>query len=388
MSTKRSVYKKNSASNKLAVYLCARDIFDDLQTVDPIEGVVTLDRDLLRESKVFARIRCTFRYGEQALDDVLAGVSFFKEFFIETIQVYPVEKSNRFEPNEVQNRLMQRFGDAAFPFSFKLPHDIPVSIALQSEQSSLPEEQPRGIEYMLQVFVGNSPNSNVSKRNSIALGIRRLTLATPDPSNGPYTRDLVKVFHFHSGELRIKAVLPKEIFYHGETIPIDVHVDNPSSNTVRRIKFQVVQTVEITLFKQRTARIIITEQELEDGFPINAHTADWHQKFTLRPSLQNTRSQPGLALDGKLKHEDTTLASSTLVKDFRKKEALGIIVQYSIRLKVVTGFGGRDVELDIPFTLTHKRTQQEVVRAETTSELVIEKFKRQKSKRREDSQDE
>lgn len=102
MSTKRSVYKKNSASNKLAVYLCARDIFDDLQTVDPIEGVVTLDRDLLRESKVFARIRCTFRYGEQALDDVLAGVSFFKEFFIETIQVYPVEKSNRFEPNEVQ----------------------------------------------------------------------------------------------------------------------------------------------------------------------------------------------------------------------------------------------------------------------------------------------
>ncbi|TPP64456.1 Arrestin red cell isoform 1 [Fasciola gigantica] len=239
MSTKHSVYKKNSASNKLAVYLCARDIFDDLKAVDPVEGVVTLERGLLSDSKVFARVRCTFRYGEQALDDMLAGVTFFKEFFIETVQVYPVDKFNPIELTEVQNRLLQRFGDAGFPFRFKLPHDIPVSVALQSEPNSLPEEQPRGIEYMLQVFIGSSPNANLSKRNSISLGIRRLTLATPDPTSGPYTRDLVKVFHFHSGELRVKAVLPKEIFYHGETISIDLCVDNPSSNTVRRIKFQV-----------------------------------------------------------------------------------------------------------------------------------------------------
>ena len=37
-----------------------------------------------------------------------------------------------------------------------------------------------------------------------------------------------------------------------------------------------------------------------------------------------------MALDGKLKHEDTNLASSTLVKDPAAKENLGIIVSYKV----------------------------------------------------------
>ena len=36
------------------------------------------------------------------------------------------------------------------------------------------------------------------------------------------------------------------------------------------------------------------------------------------------------ALDGQLKHEDTNLASSTLVHDPTQKENLGIIVQYKV----------------------------------------------------------
>lgn len=34
--------------------------------------------------------------------------------------------------------------------------------------------------------------------------------------------------------------------------------------------------------------------------------------YTLTPFLANNREKRGLALDGKLKHEDTNLASSTL----------------------------------------------------------------------------
>ena len=40
------------------------------------------------------------------------------------------------------------------------------------------------------------------------------------------------------------------------------------------------------------------------------------------------------ALDGQLKHEDTNLASSTLVHDPSQKENLGIIVQYKVRKHV------------------------------------------------------
>ena len=42
---------------------------------------------------------------------------------------------------------------------------------------------------------------------------------------------------------------------------------------------------------------------------------------------------PFTALDGQLKHEDTNLASSTLIHDPTQKENLGIIVQYKVKVR-------------------------------------------------------
>ncbi|KER29098.1 arrestin domain protein [Opisthorchis viverrini] len=387
MSTKRSVYKKNSPSDKLAVYLSARDIFDDLENVDPIEGVVTTDMGSLRESKLFARIRCTFRYGEQSMDDVLSGVAFFKEFLIETVQLYPSEDKKPPELSDVQKRLMERFGENAIPFRFTLPHDIPASITIQSEPSSVPVEHPCGIEYMLQVFIGRSATGNVSKKNSISMAIRRLTLAIPDPNSSPYTKEIVKNFHFHSGMLKATVTLTKEVFYHGEPIQIILNIDNLSSNSVRRVKFQFLQCTELTMFKQRTDRFVVLEMESDEGFPVPPQSKEWQHKYSIRPSIQDARVKAGLALDGKLKHEDTTLASSTLIKDFRKKEAMAMVVQYAIRVKLCTGFGGRDVEADIPVILTHKRSTPELVKAEAITDLIISRFKRNKARNRRESDD-
>ncbi|CAH8559704.1 unnamed protein product [Heterobilharzia americana] len=387
MSTKRSVYKKNSPNNKLVVYLVQRDIFDDLQNVDPVEGVVTIDKNSLKSSKVFARIRCAFRYGEQQLDDILSGVTFRKEFFIQTVQIYPIQKGVHDSFGEIQKRLVERFGDDALPFHFTLPHDIPASITLQPENTSALEDSPCGIEYVLQIFAGETQQSTVGKRNTISLAIRRLTLAVPNPDGDVYTKDVVKPFHFHSGQLHITAILPKEVFFHGESIKLQLSIDNASSNVVRRLRIQVIQTVEITLFKQRTTRCTIIDMETEKGFPIESQTTGWTETYLLRPSLQETRPQAGLALDGKLKHQDTNLASSTLIKDYRKKEGMGIVVQYALRIKAVTGFGGRDVQLEIPFILCHSRKEQEVIKAEAPSDLVIEKFKRPKMKQHQVSED-
>lgn len=43
-----------------------------------------------------------------------------------------------------------------------------------------------------------------------------------------------------------------------------------------------------------------------------APSATFCKVYTLTPFLANNREKRGLALDGKLKHEDTNLASSTL----------------------------------------------------------------------------
>ncbi|RVE39818.1 hypothetical protein evm_015532, partial [Chilo suppressalis] len=59
--------------------------------------------------------------------------------------------------------------------------------------------------------------------------------------------------------------------------------------------------------------------------------------FTLTPLLANNKDKWGLALDGQLKHEDTNLASSTLIADPSQRENLGIIVQYKVKVKLCLG---------------------------------------------------
>ena len=55
--------------------------------------------------------------------------------------------------------------------------------------------------------------------------------------------------------------------------------------------------------------------------------------YELKPLLSNNKDKWGLALDGQLKHEDTNLASSTLVHEPHQKENLGIIVQYKVKVR-------------------------------------------------------
>lgn len=49
-----------------------------------------------------------------------------------------------------------------------------------------------------------------------------------------------------------------------------------------------------------------------EGFPIQPSQTGFCKVFHLTPLLLNNRDKRGLALDGKLKHEDTNLASSTM----------------------------------------------------------------------------
>jgi beta-arrestin len=48
-----------------------------------------------------------------------------------------------------------------------------------------------------------------------------------------------------------------------------------------------------------------------EGFPITPCT-NLTKVYSLTPLLANNKDKRGLALDGKLKHEDTNLASSTM----------------------------------------------------------------------------
>lgn len=89
------------------------------------------------------------------------------------------------------------------------------------------------------MYVENDKKKSMRKHNSVKITFRRLTTAYQTPSSAPHTRETSKSFHLHSGSVKLEATLPKEIFVHNEPIPVNIVIDNLSSNTIKRVKMQV-----------------------------------------------------------------------------------------------------------------------------------------------------
>ncbi|XP_068780107.1 beta-arrestin-2 isoform X3 [Struthio camelus] len=151
--------------------------------------------------------------------------------------------------------------------------------------------------------------------------------------------------------LHLEASLDKELYYHGEPLNVNVHVTNNSSKSIKRVKVSVRQFADICLFSTAQYKCPVAQIEQDDQV---APSATFCKVYTLTPLLSNNREKRGLALDGKLKHEDTNLASSTIVKEGANKEVLGILVSYRVKVKLVVARGG-DVSVELPFVLMHPK---------------------------------
>lgn len=67
------------------MYLGKRDFVDHITHVDPIDGVILIDPEYLRDRKVFANVLAAFRYGREDLD--VLGLTFRKDLFLVQEQV-------------------------------------------------------------------------------------------------------------------------------------------------------------------------------------------------------------------------------------------------------------------------------------------------------------
>ena len=68
------MFKKGSPNGKITVYLGKRDFVDHVTHVDPIDGVVLVDPEYLKDRKVFGHVLAAFRYGREDLD--VLGLTF------------------------------------------------------------------------------------------------------------------------------------------------------------------------------------------------------------------------------------------------------------------------------------------------------------------------
>ncbi|XP_069748274.1 beta-arrestin-1 isoform X1 [Narcine bancroftii] len=359
------VFKKSSPNGKLTVYLGKRDFVDHVDFVEPVDGVVLVDPEYLKERKVFVTLTCAFRYGREDLD--VLGLTFRKDLFVANVQAFPPVVEEKKPLTRLQERLIKKLGEHCYPFIFEIPPNLPCSVTLQPG----PEDTGKacGVDFEVKTFCSDNLEERIHKRNSVRLVIRKVQFAPEKPRPQP-TAETTRQFLMSDKPLHLEASLDKEIYYHGEPININVHVTNNTNKTVKKLKVAVRQYADICLFNTAQYKCPVATAEPDDTV---APSSTFCKVYTLTPYLANNREKRGLALDGKLKHEDTNLASSTLLRDGANKEILGIIVSYKVKVKLVVSRGGilgdlatSDVVVELPFTLMHAKPEEETLHREAT----------------------
>ncbi|KDR12504.1 arrestin homolog [Zootermopsis nevadensis] len=341
------VFKKTTPNGKVTVYLGKRDFIDHSDHADPIDGIVVVDSEYLKGRKLYGQVTTTYRYGRE--EDEVMGVKFSKALVLAHEQLVPSEeKKTGLTP--IQERLMKKLGPNAYPFTFKFPPNAPSSVTLQTGDDDT--AKPLGVEYNVKAYVADNPEEKSHKRSSISLAIKKLQHAPSKREFRLPSSVASKGFTFSDGRLNLEVTLDKHTYYHGERLAANVVVTNNSRKSVRNIKVYVVQHCEITMVKAQYSRNVAS-MESREGCPITPGTS-FTKVFYLLPLAASNKDKHGIALDGYLKDDDVNLASSTLVAEGKSpSDSLGIVISYTLRVKLNCGTLGGELVTDVPLKLLH-----------------------------------
>ncbi|XP_072254678.1 beta-arrestin-1-like [Pyxicephalus adspersus] len=198
------VFKKASPNGKLTVYLGKRDFVDHIDVVDPVDGVVLVDPEYLKERKVFVTLTCAFRYGREDLD--VLGLTFRKDLFVANIQAFPPVPEEKKPLTRLQERLIKKLGEHAYPFTFEVgKRKIDQSNAL-----------------IIKGIMVNCVLIPSLYRNSVRLVIRKVQYAPERPGPQPMA-ETTRQFLMSDKPLHLEASLDKEPPLHGA-----LHAADPS----------------------------------------------------------------------------------------------------------------------------------------------------------------
>ncbi|XP_071219329.1 arrestin-C-like [Salvelinus alpinus] len=352
------VYKKTSGNGALTLYLGKRDYVDHVQNVDSIEGVVKIDPADLGGKKVFVQLACAFRYGREDLDVI--GLSFRKDIWFKHLQLYPAA-DHKPTLTPMHDCLLKKAGEQGHAFTFDIPINLPCSVTLQPG----PDDAGKacGVDFEVKTYISDvaDPEEKLDKKDTARLIVRKIQFA-PDATGAPGPKaDICKSFMMSDKPVHLEASLDKEIYYHGDPINVNVKVKNETTKTVTKIKVTVDQTTDVVLYSADKYTKTVLCQEF--GETIDANST-FDKSLTITPLLADNKEKRGLALDGRLKDEDTNLASNTIMRDGMDKEVLGILVSYKIKVNLMVSSGGllggltaSDVQVELPLILMNPKPQ-------------------------------
>uniref|UniRef100_A0A665UWU6 S-arrestin n=1 Tax=Echeneis naucrates TaxID=173247 RepID=A0A665UWU6_ECHNA len=313
---------------QVAVYMAKRDFMDYCDFVDPVDGVILIDPVQLKGKKVYVMLSCTFRYGHQDMD--VMGVAFKRDLFMVTRQVYPeLQDKEKLTHTKIQQKLLRKLGENAFPFFFEFPDNLPCSVCLQP--GPLDVGKKCAVEFEVKAFSGENRDDRIDKQSSVCLSIRKIHFTPEDSKVVPVAETSLELL-MSEKPLHVKMSLPKETFYHGEPVKVTVEITNSSSRNVKDISVSVEQVTNIILYSNDKYIKSVAKEETDDTVPSGTSL---RKDYTLYPLLAHNKDRRGLALDGRLKHEDTNLASSTIVKQEVLREVQGILVSYKVVVRMM-----------------------------------------------------
>ncbi|XP_017598292.1 PREDICTED: arrestin-C isoform X1 [Corvus brachyrhynchos] len=351
------VFKKTSPNSKLSLYLGKRDFVDHVDSVDSVDGVCLIDPEYLKDRKVYVTLTCAFRYGRDDLDVI--GLTFRKDIYVLTTQLYPpVPDQAPKTLTPLQEKLMKKLGENAYPFTFEIATNLPCSITLQPGPDDV--GKACGVDFEVKGFCAENLEEKIHKRNSVRLIIRKVQFAPT--KTGPAPRaETTRQFMMSDKPLHLEASLDREIYYHGEPINVTVNINNTTNKVVKKIKIAVDQITDVVLYSLDKYMKTVCTEEINETVAANS---TFTKTYSLTPLLSSNRQKRGLALDGKLKHEDTNLASTTILRPGMDKEVLGILVSYKVKVNLVVSRGGilgdltaSDVGVEMPVILMHPKPE-------------------------------
>ncbi|XP_013798132.1 S-arrestin isoform X2 [Apteryx mantelli] len=347
------VFKKSTRDKALTIYLGKRDFIDHIKSVEPVDGVVLVDPALIKGKEVYVTLTCAFRYGQEDIDVI--GLTFRRDLFFSRVQVYPpADKPETL--SHLQESLLKKLGKNAYPFLFTFPDYLPCSVCLQPAPHDV--DKICGVDFEVKAFSTENVEERIHKRSSARLLIRKVQYAPENLGPQPCAETTWQFF-MSDKPLNLKASLSKEVYYHGEPIPVTFTITNSTEKTVKKIKVTVEQVANVVLYSSDYYTKVVAAEEAQEKVQPNSSLT---KTLTLLPLLANNRETREIALDGKLKDEDTNLASSTIIKDGIDKRVMGILVSYKVRVKltvpgILGDFTSSEVGTELPFRLMHPKPE-------------------------------
>ena len=182
---------------------------------------------------------------------------------------------------------------------------------------------------------------------------------------------------YGSGNVALEANLDREVWYHGEEIPVHISINNQSKKMIRNIRVHVNQHCELSMLDaQYSCKVVhevsfiisylslikVVRFDTAAGCPLTPGTT-LNRTIRIKPLAQNCNGMRGLCLDAALSKvtDESNLASSSLTDSGSKNDLLGVVVSYSVKIKLMLTAMGGELEVDLPFKLVHPRPSRIII---------------------------